>query len=113
MSGRTVLKVFFAILAVVTSHAEGVVTFSSNGYKDVVVSISPNVDGADQNVTVDNIKVKPTTIICQMACCYYLRHQWATFKNIEWDSLLRFFLFKYKDYIRLQRVEFVAVLFFR
>ena len=64
------MPIFFAILAV----AEGVVTFSSNGYKDVVVSISPNVDGgADQNVTVDNIKVKPR-IICQMAsCCYYLR----------------------------------------
>ena len=74
MFGRTVLPIFFAILAVVTSPADGVVTFSSNGYKDVVVSISPNVDGgADQNVTVDNIKVKPR-IICQMAsCCYYLR----------------------------------------
>ena len=49
----------FLVLAVLMIHHTRALKFEDNGYKDLVVSISPDIEeGSNGQLIVDNIKVK-------------------------------------------------------
>ena len=49
----------FLVLTVLMIHHAGTLKFEDNGYKDLVVSISPDIEeGSSGQLIVDNIKVQ-------------------------------------------------------
>ena len=52
------MKVFFLFLTCLIWHQSSGQTIEGNGYKDVVVSISPDVSPDKQQEVVDNLKVR-------------------------------------------------------